>query len=171
MPGMPARNGMKRFSVFSGAWLVALALVIAVAGCGRKGDPVPDFSRDEFSFAALNAEAAADGTITFQGTVSGAAQNLEYMILEMQAVDGELCEGCPFLAQDQYRVDSRDAWESENGSTFSFVYRPVFSGSAYRWRLTGHNLYSGLPDVVSPMQTVFTDNSLGGTLSVPGLGE
>ena len=89
----------------------------------------------------------------------------------MQAVDGELCEGCPFLPQDQYRVDSRDAWESASGSSFSFVYRPVFPGSAYRWRLTGHNLYSGLPPVVSPMQTVFMDGTLGGPLSVPGIGE
>lgn len=171
MPGMPRRNGMKRCSVFSGAWLVALALVIAVAGCGRKGAPVPDYSRDEFSFATLHAEAAADGTVTFQGTVSGASQNLEYMVLEMQAVDGELCEGCPFLPQDQYRVDSRDAWENASGSSFSFVYRPVFSGSVYRWRLTGHNLYSGLPDVVSPMQTVFMDGSSGEKTSMSGLGE
>ena len=171
MPGMPVRKGMKRCSVFFGAFLAAVVLIFALTGCGRKGAPVPDYSRDEFSFASLNAEAAADGTITFQGTVSGAAQNLEYMILEMQAVDGELCEGCPFLPQDQYRVDSRDAWENESGSSFSFVYRPVFSGSAYRWRLTGHNLYSGLPDVVSPMQTVFMDSSLAGPLSVPGSGE
>ena len=30
----------------------------------------------------------------------------------------------PLPAQDQYRVDSRDAWESNSGSSFSFVYRP-----------------------------------------------
>ena len=164
---------MKRRFVFSGAWfaLIALCAALVVAGCGRKGDPVPDYSRDEFSFASLSAEAAADGTITFQGTVSGAAQNLEYMVLEMQAVDGELCEGFPFLPQDQYRVDSRDAWESNSGSSFSFVYRPVFSGSAYRWRLIGHNLYSGLPDVVSPMQTVFMDGYSGIDMSMPALGE
>ena len=164
---------MKRRFVFSGAWfaLIALCAALVVAGCGRKGDPVPDFSRDEFSFASLSAEAAADGTITFQGTVSGAAQNLEYMVLEMQAVDGELCEGCPFLAQEQHRVDSRDAWENETGSAFSFVYRPVFPGSAYRWRLIGHNIYSGLPDVVSDMQTVFMEGSSYGAISMPGVGE
>lgn len=163
---------MKRCSAFSSVYLVTLLIcaMMTFTGCGRKGDPVPDFSRDEFSFATLSSEAAADGTITFQGTVSGASQNLEYMVLEMQAVDGELCEGCPFLAQEQHRVDSRDAWESENGSAFSFVYRPVFPGNVYRWRLIGHNLYSGLPDVVSPMQTVFMDG-VSGALSMPGIGE
>ena len=144
-----------------------ICLMLVLVGCGRKGDPVPDYSLDEFAFGALSAEAAADGTVTFQGTVTGASQNLEFMVLEMQAVDGELCEGCPFLAQDQHRVDARDAWENETGSSFSFVYRPVFPGRVYRWRLTGHNLYSGLPDVVSPMQTVFMD----GSLSMPALGE
>ena len=162
---------MKRCSAFSGAcFAILLIATLTLVGCGRKGDPVPDFSRDEFSFTSLSAEAAADGSVRFQGSVAGASQNLEYMVLEMQAVDGELCEGCPFLAQDQYRVDSRDAWESENGSSFSFVYRPVFPGGAYRWRLIGHNLYSGLPDVVSPMQTVFMDGS-SGALSMPEFGE
>ena len=164
---------MKRCSAFWGACLAALVLcsALVLAGCGRKGDPVPDFSRDEFSFATLGAEAAADGSITFQGTVSGASQNLEYMVLEMQAVDGELCEGCPFLAQDVHRVDSRDAWESDSGSSFSFVYRPVFPGSAYRWRITGYNLYSGLPPVVSPMQTVFMNGSPYEAVFMPESGE
>ena len=149
--------------------LVSMGLLVgllALAGCGRKGDPVPDYSRDAFSFTDLAAEAAADGVITFSGNVSGAAQNMEYMVLEMQAVDGELCEGCPFLAQEQQRIDARDAWESETGSSFSFVHRPVFPGCAWRWRLVGHNLYSGLADVTSPMQTVFMDS-----VSMPAAGE
>lgn len=131
------------------AMLICAALL---AGCGRKGAPIPDFSKDEFGFAALEAEVAFDGAVTFQGHVTGEAQNLEYMVLEMQPVDGELCEGCPFLAQEQYRIDSRDAWESENGNAFRFAYRPVFSAAVYRWRIRGHNLYSGLPEVTSPIQ-------------------
>lgn len=134
---------------------VLLCAALMLFGCGRKGAPVPDYSRDAFAFADLQAEAAADGAVTFSGRVTGASQNLEYLVLEMQAVDGELCEGCPFLAQEQQRVDSRDAWENETGSSFSFVYRPVFPGQAWRWRVVGHNLYSGLPDVTSPIQTVF----------------
>lgn len=150
---------MERSSVFwkLTAALALLCVALMLGGCGRKGDPVPDHSRDAFAFADLRAVAAADGVVTFSGSVTGASQNLEYMVLEMEAVDGELCEGCPFLAQEQQRVDSRDAWESDSGSAFSFVYRPVFPGRAYRWRLVGHNLYSGLSDVTSPMQTVFMD--------------
>lgn len=161
---------MERSSVLWKLFMPAalLCLALALAGCGRKGAPVPDYSRDAFSFTDLAAEAAADGVITFSGSVSGAAQNMEYMVLEIQAVDGELCEGCPFLAQEQQRIDSRDAWESESGSSFSFVYRPVFSGYAWRWRLVGHNLYSGLADVISPMQTVFMDSR---SVFMPAAGE
>ena len=147
----------------------SFCVFVLFGGCGRKGAPIPDYSVDEFAFGALRAEAAADGSITFQGTVTGASQNMEYMVLEMQAVDGELCEGCPFLAQDQYRVDSRDAWESENGSSFSFVYRPAFKGEIYRWRIIGRNVYAGLPEVASPMQTVFMDGVSGAlSVAVPG---
>lgn len=157
----------RRFGVFLA---FSFCLLLALAGCGRKGAPIPDYSVDEFAFGELSAEAAADGAVTFQGAITGASQNVEYMVLEMQAVDGELCEGCPFLAQDQYRIDARDAWENNSGSAFSFVYRPVFPGTIYRWRLIGHNLYSGLPDVTSPMQTVFMQGA-SGALSVPGRGE
>ena len=140
---------------FSAAALLICAAILS--GCGRKGDPIPDFSKDEFGFAALASEIALDGAVTFQGQVTGEAQNMEYMVLEIQPVDGELCEGCPFLAQEQYRVESRDAWESENGNAFRFAYRPVYPAEIYRWRLRGHYLYSGLPEVTSPIQVTARD--------------
>lgn len=132
--------------------VLMLCSAVVISACGRKADPVPDFSRDSFVFESLQAEMAVDGTVTFSGDVSGAFQNMEYMVLEMQPVDGELCKGCPFLPQDQHRVDSRDAWESENGSRFSFVYRPVFPAELYRWRIVGHNTYSGVPESVSRIE-------------------
>lgn len=141
----------------------ALLLILGIAvlcGCGRKDDPVPDFSRDSFAFHELSAMLAADGSVTFSGDLTGAFQNMEYMVLEMQPVDGEFCAGCPFLPQDKYRVDSRDAWESENGSRFSFVYRPIFSAELYRWRIIGHNTYSGVPAVTSFVQVVGTEQAL-----------
>ena len=144
----------------SSAILLVLLSAVIISACGRKDDPVPDFSRDSFTFKELRADMAADGTVTISGDMNGAFQNMEYMVLEMQPVDGELCAGCPFLPQDQYRVDSRDAWESENGSRFSFVYRPVFPAELYRWRLIGHNTYSGVPDVTSNVESVGPEDVL-----------
>ena len=140
---------LKKLGFSAAALLICAALL---SGCGRKGDPIPDFSKDEFGFAALASEISLDGAVTFQGRVTGEEQNMEYMVLEIQPVDGELCEGCPFLAQEQYRIDSREAWESENGNSFRFAYRPVYPADIYRWRIRGHNLYSGLPEVTSPIQ-------------------
>lgn len=137
-----------------------LALAVAlVAGCGVKSAPYPDHSRDVFGFSELSAILAADGAVTVSGSVTGAFQNVEYLVLEMQPVDDELCAGCPFVPQDQYRIDGRDAWESENGSRFSVVYRPIFPASLYRWRIVGHNVYAGINVSVSPVQTVGTESA------------
>jgi hypothetical protein len=153
------------------AWILLLMTMVTALACGRKGAPVPDYSHDEFAFGSLSASLAADGAVTIHGTLTGAFQNMEYMILEMQPVTDELCTGCPFLAQDQHRIDARDAWESENGSSFLFVYRPVFTGSSYRWRMKAHNMYSGLPDVVSDIQIVGEDILMGDNIAVPAVGE
>ncbi len=164
---------MKKHSILSCARLAVLllCLIAAITGCGRKGAPVPDYSLDAFSFASLSAEASADGSIDFYAKLSGAVQNMEYFVLEMQPVDGELCAGCPFLAQEQYRSDARDAWDGSDSSALRFHYRPLFPGSAYRWRLIGYNIYSGISAVVSPMQTVLAGGGPAGPLSLPEMGE
>ena len=153
-----------------GLALTCLMLTVVIAGCGLKGAPVPDYSRDGFAFASLEARISAGGAVTFKGELTGAAQNLEYMVLEMQPVDGELCEGCPFLPQDTCRIDAREAWDGSSAASFSFVYRPAFAASEYRWRLIGHNVYSGLPDVTSQMQVLASGGILGnGIPPVPGI--
>ena len=139
--------------------VLAVFLFGALAGCGLKGDPRPDFDRDSFSFGEISAVLAADGTVTVSGSLTGAFQNMHFLVLEMQPVDGELYKGCPFVPQDQFRIDARDAWENENGSRFSVVYRPIFAADMYRWRLIGHNIYSGIGAVVSPVQVVDYERS------------
>ncbi|MBQ4616023.1 MAG: hypothetical protein IJB29_04850 [Mailhella sp.] len=139
--------------------VMLLMLSLSVVACGVKSPPQPDFSRDSFAFGELSATLSSDGVVTVSGSLTGAFQNAEYFVLEMQPVDGELCLGCPFVPQDQYRIDSRDAWESESGSQFTVVYRPIFKADMYRWRVVGHNMYSGIKDVVSSVQTVGTESS------------
>lgn len=139
--------------------LCTLILLAFSSACGVKGAPKPDFSRDAFAFGQLSAILSVDGAVTVSGDLTGAFQNAEFFVLQMQPVDGELCAGCPFLPQDQYRFDARDAWESENGSRFSVVYRPLFPASLYRWRIVGYNVYSGIPAVVSDVAVVGTESA------------
>jgi len=137
--------------------LILLLFLASLLGCGKKGPPVPDHSRDTFAFKDLSAQMALDGTATFSGQLSGSVQNLAFLILEIEAVTDELCEGCPFLAQDVYRVEPDVFLVNEAGTDFRFVYRPLFPGKFYRWRLVGHNVYSGTPSEVSPLQTLRGD--------------
>ena len=140
---------------------IAVLLVLAVAllaGCGVKGAPKPDYSRDAFGFSELAAILEADGVVTVSGKLTGAFQNAEYLVLQMQPVDGELCAGCPFLPQDQFRIDARDIWEDGDGTTFSIVYSPLFRAGMYRWRVVGYNAYAGIGAVVSEVQSVGTES-------------
>ena len=142
---------------------IAVLLVLAVAllaGCGVKGAPKPDYSRDAFGFSELSALLESDGVVTVSGKLTGAFQNAEYLVLQMQPVDGELCAGCPFLPQDQFRIDSRDIWEDGDGSNFSVIYSPLFPAELYRWRMVGYNIYAGIGAVVSEVQTVGTESAL-----------
>ena len=151
---------MKRsmFRTLSSA-VLALLVFATLSACGLKGAPHPDFSRDAFGFGQLSAVLAVDGAVTVSGELTGQFQNADYFVLQMQPVEGELCTGCPFVPQDQYRFDASDAWESENGSKFSVVYLPIFPAQLYRWRIVGHNVYSGIPTVVSDIAVVGTESA------------
>lgn len=137
--------------------IMVFVTCLVMAGCGLKGDPIPDNAQDEFAFGELSAEMAMDGVLTFNGKMTGASQNLEYLVLEIQPVDGELCLGCPFLAQEQQRFDSRDIWSDPSGGSFSFVFTPVYPAETYRWRLLARNVYAGLPEIVSEVKVVSRD--------------
>lgn len=140
------------------AVLPALAVALLV-GCGVKGAPRPDYSRDAFGFSELAAVLECDGVVTVSGKLTGAFQNADYLVLQMQPVDGELCAGCPFLPQDQFRIDSRDIWEDGDGTNFSVIYSPMFRADMYRWRVLGYNVYAGIGAVVSDVQTVGTESA------------
>ena len=152
---------MKKGSLFACAVHLAFLLVLvscfAVLGCGRKGSPIPDSSREAFGFEELSAEITVDGILTFQGQISGASRNLDYLILEIQPVDDELCLGCPFLAQEQQRFDAKDIWADLSGKNFSFVFAPAYPAGAYRWRLMGRNIFAGISETVSEIQVVGRD--------------
>lgn len=147
------------FRKIRNAVLLALSMAM-LAGCGLKGDPKPNYSRDAFAFSELSAVLESDGVVSISGKLTGAFQNAEYLVLQMQPVDGDLCAGCPFLPQDQFRIDASEIWEDGDGTTFSVVYSPLFRADLYRWRMVGYNTYAGIGAVASEVQSVGTESAL-----------
>ena len=150
--------------------LFCMSAFFAVSGCGKKGLPLPDLERDMFSFSEYSATLRG-GVINIECRISGAVRNLEYVVLEIEPVDGELCTGCPFLAVEQKHFDSRELWDGSVGERISLSYQPGRMMDSYRWRIVGHNILTGLPDVEGEVMTV--ENSTGRRTGMPeyGLGE
>ena len=156
-----------RFKKICSATLLCLSAAL-VAACGVKGDPKPDYSRDSFGIASLVSSVEASGVVSMSGKLTGSFQNVDHLILQIQPVDGELCNGCPFLPQEQFLIESVDIWRDGDGTTFDAVVRPVFSAEQYRWRIVGQNTYAGIPAVVSEVQSAGAEASVAGQgASVP----
>ena len=130
-----------------------------VAACGVKGSPKPDYSHDSFGIAALESSVEVSGVVSVRGKLTGAFQNVDHLILQLQPVDGELCAGCPFLPQEQFLIESEDIWRDGDGTTFDAVVRLVFIAETYRWRIVGQNTYAGIPLVVSDVQSAGAEGS------------
>lgn len=141
------------------ALVLVLVLLTGAAGCGKKGAPMPDYSNQLFSWRNVFATLSDDGCVSVSGSVGGEAQNLAFMVLEIEPLDAS-CAGCPFVSQETYRVDSADAWESPDGQTFRFAYCPTARSDAYRWRLVGRNVFTSLPAVSTPVRAVGAEEPL-----------
>ncbi len=134
--------------------VVLLAAMAFLFGCGRRGDPVPDNDRETFAFADLSAEMPVEGMLMITGSLTGASHNMEYLVLQLQGVDGELCLGCPFLVQEEQRFLARDIATDAEGRNFSFMYASGYPAAMYRWRLMGTSVYAGFPRVASAIMVV-----------------
>lgn len=142
---------------FRSARLVpALALLIPLAftACGKKEAPTPDFSDKVFIWESVDASVNDLGCISVYGSVLGEKDNLNFIALELQVYD-ESCAGCPFVAEEIYRVNAADdLWESPGSEKFRFAYCPALRSYAYRWRVQGHNVYTSQLAILSPVRLV-----------------
>ena len=144
--------------------LCIFLMAALAAGCGKKGDPLPDVAEDVFTFSACTATLRGGG-LNVECRLAGAVRNLEYAVLELEPVDGELCSGCPFTAVEQKRFEAGELRDESEADRISLSYRPARVTDAYRWRLVGHSTVSGLPDVESEVTTV--ENGAGSHAGIP----
>ncbi len=155
---------MKKILLNLMSMVLLSAFVLVTSGCGKKGDPVPDVSADVFSFAGCEARLYG-GALEIGADVRGAFQNVEYIVLELQPEDGEMCAGCPFLAQESTRFEAPVLWQDKNSSRIQLSYRPLTPAQSYRARLVGHNSKSGFPEVRSEIMIA------GAAVEIPSLQE
>lgn len=139
---------------YRSAWLLLLCLTLVLAqGCGKKGDPSPKdpakvFTWEEVSVTSVNY------CINFSGTLKGATGNLDYVRLDLSAVNGpEDCPGCPFVASETHMISPSDGRYDPKTGKLSFTYCPS-RAEAYRWRASGVNVYRNLPHAVTKEGTV-----------------
>ena len=159
-----ANNRIRRSFLLA---VLACSLACCFVGCGKKGDPIPDRSIDAFSFTDVKCEVVG-GALVVRGAIKGAAANLDSILLEVQPVTDELCEGCPFLAVDQKRIEAGNAVVGDDLRKFDVSFRPSVMTEVYRWRLTGENAHPGVP----PFQTeVMTAGVVQKSIPVPVLGK
>lgn len=139
---------MKKYSFF-----VLCCLLIFCAACGKKGDPLPQKVDQLFSLQNVFVMYNPEGTLSVQGTVVGALENVQAFTLELEAVD-ENCIGCPFVPAEKYSKTPQEVWGDFRSSQFSFSVLPYTQSNTYRWRLVVYNAVSGLTNVVTPVYKV-----------------
>lgn len=139
---------MKKYCFFA-----VLCLILCCAACGKKGDPLPQKVDQLFSLQNVFVIYNPEGTLTVQGTIIGAVENVQAFTLELEAVD-EDCIGCPFVPAEKHSETPQEVWGNSRNSQFSFSVLPHTQSNVYRWRLVVYNAVSGLTNAVTPVYKV-----------------
>ena len=108
-------------------WITPIlcCLLLIAAGCGKKGDPVPQDKKNLFSWESADA-----------------------------ALTGNTCEGCPFPPRETQELTPQQAVPTDSGTRFAFTYCPQTKAAAYRWRLVARNVFMAFPYALTPVKTV-----------------
>lgn len=126
--------------------LVAIAALTLLAGCGKKGWPMPSAPEDAFSFTRVTG--TTTGTcLKVESRLAGAWRNLTAVHLELSWDD---CTECPFspMAKREY-VPGTDACTIDAQGRLTINACGLDSEKVYRWRLTARNIHRTLPDAQS----------------------
>lgn len=142
------RLNMKRYS-----FVITLCLLVFCTACGKKGDPLPQKVNQLFSLQNVFIIYNPEGTLSVQGTIVGAIQNVQAFTLELEAVE-EDCIGCPFVPAEKHSETAQAVWGDRRHSQFSFSILPHTKSDVYRWRLVVYNAVSGLTNAVTPVYKV-----------------
>lgn len=135
-------------TVFCFLLLGLCIFVLAATGCGKKGDPEPKDPQKAFAWKEVSMS-SVNYCLNFSGTLDGAYGNLDYIRLDLAAVDGpEDCPGCPFVPGETHTMSPEQVQFNSKAGTVNFTYCPL-RAQAYRWQVSGVNVYRSLPHAVT----------------------
>ena len=99
-------------------WITPIlcCLLLIAAGCGKKGDPVPQDKKNLFSWESADAALTGNGCLAISALMKGAARNVDGFSIELEplaaSADSTLpkelqtpqdtCEGCPFTPRETH---------------------------------------------------------------------
>lgn len=151
-------------------WITPIlcCLLLIAAGCGKKGDPVPQDKKNLFSWESADAALTRNGCLAISALMKGAARNVDGFSIELEplaaSADSTLpkelqtpqdtCEGCPFTPRETQELTPQQAVPMDSGTRFAFTYCPQTKAAAYRWRLVARNVFMAFPYALTPVKTV-----------------
>lgn len=146
----------------SGVLLSLTFCLLFCCSCGKSGMPSPKKTQDTFVIAGAGVSFLNDCLVA-QGTVNGAAANLDRMTLEIAPIQSyDDCPGCPFAAQEHADYSTSDIQLDFETGKFAFSFCPSATAPMYRWRLIGKNIFLGLPHATTTPQVAISPASSAG---------
>jgi len=126
-------------------FVLALALCIALSGCGKKAWPEPSDSEYVFSFASAQGT-LKNGCLFVDATLAGAWENASTIYLQYAPMD---CPGCPFIPKHSIEFIPGQGTAVLVGGHLSLQACGLDAPEGYRWRLTAANRVGALRSVTS----------------------
>ncbi len=128
------------------------ALFTLHCGCGKKAWPTPQAGQDAFGFEAVEASKAEE-CLQVQARLSGAAQNLQSVVLILEALD-EPCPGCPFQPSRSIELPLNAPQIRLQGKNLDISFCDIDPKKAYRLKLQAENIYVEIRAVQSEVVLV-----------------
>ena len=148
------------------ATILFVAACLAIAGCGKKEWPSPRTEADRFAWQQVSAQ--REGTcLLIRGELEGAWQNLKRVVLQLETSD-ELCPGCPFSPDRSASYPLDDTSLRREGSRVAITHCGIEPETAVRLRLAGENVYSQIPEELSGIAELESENATSAPPEEPG---
>ena len=130
------KRDLERVALLSISILFVLIFTLAIAGCGKKGDPSPRLQERRAAISDLRAETIGDGVL-LRWTMTGEEKNRYVRIMRWEtAGPAETCPRCPQDFAPMAKMAEQDLREEKSRpGRYRYVDKTVVKGNSYGYRL------------------------------------